>query len=88
MLLPDIQQASSQLLLYTASRPEITSSYESLNFAGDGRPGVGDVLEDARWESAWGVDGGVLLLGTIQGPRLRLAIVGGSVSRAAVVGGY
>jgi len=44
-------------------RKEIWNSFESLNFAGDGRPGVGDVLEDARWESRWGVDRGVLLLG-------------------------
>lgn len=57
------QETSSNSSQWTELRKEITSSYESLNFAGDGRPGVGDVLEDARWESAWGVDGGVLLLG-------------------------
>lgn len=60
---PTDQEASSNTSQWTELRKEITSSYESLNFAGDGRPGVGDVLEDARWESAWGVDGGVLLLG-------------------------
>ena len=42
---------------------ELWSSFEALNFAGDGRPGVGDVLEDARWESRWGVDGGRVILG-------------------------
>eukprot|EP00434_Breviolum_minutum_P019498 symbB.v1.2.017199.t1/scaffold1338.1/size124487/2 len=46
-----------------SGKDEIWNSFESLNFAGDGRPGVGDVLEDARWESRWGVDRGVLLLG-------------------------
>ncbi|CAK9037067.1 Aluminum-activated malate transporter 9 [Durusdinium trenchii] len=44
-------------------RKEVWTSFEALNFAGDGRPGVGDVLEDARWESRWGVDRGRLVLG-------------------------
>jgi hypothetical protein len=32
---------------------EITSSYESLNFAGDGRPGVGDVLPGGGIQKGW-----------------------------------
>ncbi|CAE6931538.1 GIP [Symbiodinium sp. CCMP2592] len=48
---------------WTELRNEVWTSFEALNFAGDGQPGVGDVLEDARWEGRWGVDGGFLVLG-------------------------
>eukprot|EP00437_Effrenium_voratum_P069187 CAMPEP_0181501754 /NCGR_PEP_ID=MMETSP1110-20121109/55967_1 /TAXON_ID=174948 /ORGANISM="Symbiodinium sp., Strain CCMP421" /LENGTH=884 /DNA_ID=CAMNT_0023630241 /DNA_START=99 /DNA_END=2753 /DNA_ORIENTATION=- len=48
---------------WTEMRKETWSSFEALNFAGDGLPGVADLLEDVRWESRWGVDGGMLILG-------------------------
>lgn len=40
-------------------------SVEELQFAGDGHPGKGDLLEEVLWESRWGVDGGFLVLGRI-----------------------
>ncbi|CAJ1335388.1 unnamed protein product [Effrenium voratum] len=42
---------------------ETVTSFEGLNFGGDGRAGVADLLADARWESRWGLDGGKLVLG-------------------------
>ena len=38
-------------------------SVEDFQFAGDGHPGKGDLLEEALWESRWGVDAGFLILG-------------------------
>ena len=40
-------------------------SVEELQFAGDGHPGKGDLLEEVLWESRWGVDAGFLVLGRI-----------------------
>ncbi|CAK9027142.1 unnamed protein product, partial [Durusdinium trenchii] len=44
-------------------RADLFASAEAMNFAGDGRPGVMDLLSDAYFESQWRVAGGARVLG-------------------------
>eukprot|EP00434_Breviolum_minutum_P043042 symbB.v1.2.038342.t1/scaffold5937.1/size22354/1 len=46
-------------------RSDVFASVEAMNFAGDGRAGVADLLSDAYLESSWWVDGGLVLGGVV-----------------------
>eukprot|EP00913_Durusdinium_trenchii_P020880 g19618.t1 len=46
-------------------RADLFASAEAMNFAGDGRPGVMDLLSDAYFESQWRVAGGARVLGLL-----------------------
>lgn len=49
-------------------RSDVMASVEAMNFAGDGKAGVADLLSDAYLESSWRVDNGTVLGGVLWVP--------------------